>query len=59
MYKPIKTSEQHNQYLASVYELMQIDLKPNSKESDELKGLSILIEAYEKINLTRSLVVQV
>lgn len=59
MYKPIKTSEQHNQYLAKVYELMQIDLKPNSKESDELKGLCILIEAYEKINLTRSLVVQV
>ena len=29
---------------------MQIELKPNSKESDELEVLSILIEAYEKTN---------
>jgi len=48
MLKPIKTSKQHDQYLARAYELMQMDLKSNSKESDELEVLSILIEAYEK-----------
>ena len=48
MLKPIKTSKDHDNYLARVYELMQLDLKPNSKESDELEVLSILIEAYEK-----------
>jgi HTH-type transcriptional regulator / antitoxin HigA len=48
MLKPIKTSKQHDLYLARAYELIQKDLKPNSKESDELEVLSILIEAYEK-----------
>ncbi len=48
MLKPIKTNNQHDQYLARAYELMQMDLEPNSKESDELEVLSILIEAYEK-----------
>lgn len=48
MLKPIKTSKQHTKYLARAYELMQMDLKPNSKDSDELEVLSILIEAYEK-----------
>ena len=48
MLKPIKTSKDHDNYLARAYELMQLDLKPNSKESDELEVLSILIEAYEK-----------
>ena len=48
MVKPIKTSKQHDKYLARAYELMQMDLVPNSKESDELEVLSILIEAYEK-----------
>lgn len=48
MLKPIKTSKDHDNYLTRAYELMQLDLKPNSKESDELEVLSILIEAYEK-----------
>jgi len=48
MLKPIKTDKDHANYLARAYELMQMDLKPNSKESDELEVLSILIESYEK-----------
>jgi HTH-type transcriptional regulator/antitoxin HigA len=48
MLKPIKTNKQHETYLARAYELMQMDLAPNSKESDELEVISILIEAYEK-----------
>jgi len=50
MLKPIKTSKEHDKYLARAYKLMQTELKPNSKESDELEVLSILIEAYEKTN---------
>ena len=48
MLKPIKTNKEHDTYLARAYELIQMDLKPNSKESDELEVISILIEAYEK-----------
>lgn len=50
MLKPIKNNSQHEEYLSRAYELMQLDLKPNSPESDELELLSILIEAYEKEN---------
>ena len=50
MLKPIKTDKQHELYLARTYELMQMDIEPNSQESDELEVLSILIEAYEKTN---------
>ena len=50
MLKPIKTNNQHEKYLARAYDLMQMNLEPNSKESDELEVLSILIEAYEKTN---------
>lgn len=50
MLKPIKTDKQHELYLARAYELMQMDIEPNSQESDELEVLSILIEAYEKTN---------
>jgi HTH-type transcriptional regulator/antitoxin HigA len=50
MLKPIKNNTQHETYLSRAYELMQLDLKPNSCESDELELLSILIEAYEKEN---------
>ena len=48
MLKPIKTDKQHDKYLERAYELMQMDLEPHSKESDELELLSILIEVYEK-----------
>ncbi len=50
MLKPIKSKREHENYLSRAYTLMQEDLKPNSKESDELEVISILIEAYEKEN---------
>ncbi len=50
MLKPIKNKAQHEKYLERAYELMQLELKPNSAKSDELELLSILIEAYEKEN---------
>ena len=50
MLKPIKSNKQHQDYLSRAYELIQLDLKPNSAESDELEVISILIEAYEKDN---------
>lgn len=50
MLRPIKNKRDHEKYLARAYKLMQLDLKPNSKESDELEVISILIESYEKEN---------
>jgi len=50
MIKPIKNKKQHKDYLNQAYKLMQLDIKPNSKESDKLELLSILIEEYEKNN---------
>jgi len=50
MLKPIKSKEEHSAYLSRAYDLMQIELTPNSKEADELEVISILIEAYEKEN---------
>jgi len=50
MLKPIKKKEDHDNYLARAYDLIQMDIKPDSKESDELEVISILIEAYEKEN---------
>jgi len=47
MLKPIKNKRQYDDALARVYELMQKNLKPKSKESDELEVLSILIKEYE------------
>ncbi|MDB5152266.1 MAG: transcriptional regulator, family [Mucilaginibacter sp.] len=47
MLKPIKTEDQYNQALARVYELMQIEVKEDSAESDELEILSILVKEYE------------
>lgn len=48
MLKPIKTKKEYEAALQYVYELMQKDLKPGSKLSDELEVLSILVETYEK-----------
>ncbi|MBK8503183.1 MAG: transcriptional regulator [Saprospiraceae bacterium] len=48
MLRPIKSEEQYESYLEQAYRLMQMDLKPNSKEADDLELLSILIENYEK-----------
>ena len=47
MVKPIKNEQQYEDALASVYSLMQNNIKPDSRESDELEILSILIKEYE------------
>lgn len=47
MLRPIKNNQQYEDALARVYVLMQNDTKPDSKESDELEILSILIKEYE------------
>lgn len=50
MLKPIKNNKQYDAALARVYALMQKDLKPDSKESDEAEVLSILIKEYESVH---------
>jgi len=47
MLKPIKNKKQYKETLTKVYDLMQKDIKPESKESDELEVLSILVKEYE------------
>jgi len=47
MLKPIKTQVDYDIALERVYKLMQKNIVPNSKESDELEILSILIKDYE------------
>ena len=47
MIKPIKNKKQYESYLQRAYALMQLDLRPNTSESDEFELLSILIESYE------------
>jgi HTH-type transcriptional regulator / antitoxin HigA len=47
MVKPIKNNKQYEEALMRVYNLMQKVLQPNSKESDELEILSILVKEYE------------
>jgi HTH-type transcriptional regulator/antitoxin HigA len=48
MIKPIKNNKQHEDALARVYFLMQKEIKPSSKDADELEILSILIKEYEE-----------
>lgn len=48
MLRPIKNEQQYEDALARVYTLMQKNIKPDSKESDELEVLSILVKEYEK-----------
>ncbi len=50
MIKPIKNNEQYEKALARIYALMQKDLHANSKESDELEVLSVLVNSYEQIH---------
>lgn len=45
--KPIKTEIDYENTLEKIYNLMQLDLKDNSNELDELEVLSILVENYE------------
>jgi len=47
MLKPIKNNQQYENALSRSYTLMQKNIKPDSKESDELEILSILIREYE------------
>ena len=47
MLKPIRNKAQNEDALARIYQLMQKDLKPDSKDSDELEVLSILVKEYE------------
>lgn len=48
MLKPIKTEQQYEESLERIYNLMQKDIRPNSKDADELEILSILVKNYEK-----------
>ncbi|QOJ27565.1 MAG: helix-turn-helix domain-containing protein [Ignavibacteriales bacterium] len=48
MLKPIKTSEEYENALARVYELIQLDLKEDSDEFIEYQTLVLFIEAYEE-----------
>lgn len=47
MVKPIKNNKQYEDALTRTYTLMQKDIRPDSKDSDELEILSILIKEYE------------
>ncbi|HEY5464333.1 MAG TPA: transcriptional regulator [Hanamia sp.] len=47
MLKPIKNNQQYEDVLERVYMLMQKNIKPDSKQSDELEILSILVKEYE------------
>jgi len=47
MLRPIKNKAQYEDALARVYDLMQKNIKPESKDSDELEVLSILVKEYE------------
>ena len=47
MITQIITKEIYEKHLERIFELMQTDTKPNSKESDELEALSILVKDYE------------
>ncbi len=44
----IITKEIYEKHLERIFELMQTDTKPNSKESDELEALSILVKNNHK-----------
>lgn len=48
--KTHKNVQQYEEMLERVYELMQKEIKPDSKDSDELEFLSILIKKYENDN---------
>ena len=47
MLNQIKTQDDCEIALDRVYKLMQINIDPNSKESEELENLSILIKEFE------------
>lgn len=47
MLKPIKNNKQYEEFLERIYKLIQKDIKPDTKDSDELEILSILVKEYE------------
>lgn len=47
MLRPIKSEAEYEVALDRAYALMQQNLQPESKDSDELEVLSILIKEYE------------
>jgi len=47
MLKPIKNDDQYEDALERIYNLIQMDLQPNSTEADELEVLSIIVKQYE------------
>ena len=47
MLNQIKTQDDCEIALDRVYKLMQENISPNSKESEELENLSILIKEFE------------
>ena len=47
MVKPIKNNKQYEEVLQQIYLLMQKNIKADSKQSDELEILSILVKEYE------------
>lgn len=47
MLNQIKTQDDCEIALDRVYKLLQINIDPNSKESEELENLSILIKEFE------------
>jgi HTH-type transcriptional regulator/antitoxin HigA len=48
MLKPVKTKRDYEAALQRCYELMQKDVKANTKIADELEVLSILVKNYEE-----------
>jgi HTH-type transcriptional regulator/antitoxin HigA len=46
--KIIKSEQDHEQALARLMDLMDLDIESNSPESDELEVLALLIEKYEQ-----------
>lgn len=50
MLKPIRNKAHYEEALARVYDLIQKGVKPESKDSDELEILSILIKEYELVH---------
>ena len=47
MLKLIENEKQYEEVIGRVYELMQKDFRPDSKESKELEVLSRLVRLYE------------
>ena len=50
MLRLIKNDEQYEDILGRIYSLMQMDLQPDTAESDELEILSMLVKKYEDEN---------